>query len=164
MDISKWISWIKLPTRTLAGLCIVSAVLLFLDETALNAIGAKGFAAKYRAYLGLGFLVTLALTLVNWIAATWDFLYPYIAEAHQIRHGKKALKQLTPEEKKLLSGYIHNQTRSQTLKVQSGVVNALVMQKILVRASSLGSVFGGFDYNIQPWAWEYLNENPELLD
>jgi hypothetical protein len=46
---------------------------------------------------------------------------------------------------------------------QNGTVNALQKERIIIRGSSLGSITG-FDYIIQPWAWEYLNKHPELLD
>lgn len=28
----------------------------------------------------------------------------------------------------------------------------------------MGSVLEGFAYNLQPWARDYLNDNPQLLD
>ena len=36
-------------------------------------------------------------------------------------------------------------------------------ERVLLCASSLGPSFDHFAYNIQPWAWEYLNKNPKLL-
>ena len=54
MDLSKWFNWIKLPTKTLSGLCIVFAILLFSSGTPLNNFGLKFLVTKYRAYLGVG--------------------------------------------------------------------------------------------------------------
>ena len=163
MDLSKWLDWIKLPTKTLAGLCIVFAILIFSNGNTLDKFGLKSLVDQYRAYLGVGFLVTLALTIVNSIAAIWKFIYPWIAQAYWIRIGKKRLRSLTPTEKKILGYYIRNQIRSQNLPIQNGTVNALQKERIIVRGSSLGSI-SGFDYIIQPWAWDYLNKKPELLD
>ena len=163
MDLSKWIDWIKLPTKTLAGLCIVFAILIFSSEAMLDNFGLKSLVTEYRAYLGVGFLVTLALTLVNSISAIWKFIYPWITEAYLISIGKKRLQSLTPTEKQILRYYIQNQNRSQNLPIQDGTVNALQKEKIIIRGSSLGSLHG-FDYIIQPWAWEFLNKHPELLD
>jgi hypothetical protein len=87
MDLSKWLDWIKLPTKTLAGLCIVFAILIFSSKATLDNFGLKSLVTEYRAYLGVGFLVTLALTLVNSIAAIWKFIYPWIAEAYCISIG-----------------------------------------------------------------------------
>lgn len=163
MDLSKWLDSIKLPTKTLAGLCIVFAILIFSSESTLDKFGLKALVSEYRAYSGVGFLVTLALTLVNSITAIWKFIYPWIAQAYLINIGKKRLKSLTQKEKHILGYYIHNQTRSQNLPIQDGTVNAMQKEKIIIRGSSLGSLYG-FDYIIQPWAWEYLNEHPDLLD
>ena len=163
MDFTKWLDWVKLPTKTLAGLCVVFAILIFSGEPTLEKFGLKSFVSEYRAYFGVGFLVTLALTLVNSVAAVWKFIYPWIAEAYWINIGKKRLKALTPEEKRILGHYIHNQTRSQNLRIQDGTVNALQRERIIIRGSSLGSLHG-FDFVIQPWAWEYLNKHPDLLE
>jgi hypothetical protein len=162
MDPSRWLDWIKLPTKTLAALCIVCAVLIFSSEGTLGNFGLKTFVEEYRAYLGGGFLGTLALTAVNSLSAVWKFIYPWIAEAYWIRLGRKRLQSLNPTEKEILRYYIQNQTRSQTLPIQNGTVSALHKEKIIIRGSSLGSLHG-FDFIIQPWAWEYLNEHPELV-
>jgi len=163
MDPSKWFEWVKLPTKTLAALCIVFGVLVFSGDAALEKFGLEKLVQEYRAYFGVGFLLTLALTVVNSLAAVWKFIYPWIAEAHWIRHGRKRLQSLNPTEKQILRYYIQNQTRSQSLPFQDGTVNSLQREKIIIRGSSLGSI-RGFDYIIQPWAWEYLNKCPELLD
>lgn len=163
MDPSRWLDWIKLPTKTLAALCIVFGVMVFSGDAALENFGLEAFVEEYRAYLGVGFLATLALTAVNSLAAVWKFIYPWIAEAYWIRLGRKRLQSLTPTETEILRYYIENQTRSQSLRIQDGTVNALQREKIIIRGSSLGSLHG-FDFIIQPWAWEYLNEHPEFLD
>lgn len=163
MNPSKLLDWIKLPTKTLAALCIVSGILIFSGEGTLDNFGLKVLVSEYRAYLGVAFLLTLALTLVNSISAAWKFIYPWIAEAYWIRAGRKRLQNLNPTEKQILSYYIQNQTRSQNLPIQNGTVSALQKEKIIIRGSSLGTMHG-FDYIMQPWAWEYLNEHPELLE
>ena len=163
MDPSRWLDWIKLPTKTLAALCIVFGVMIFSNDAALENFGLKAFVEEYRAYLGVGFLVTLTLIVVNSLAAVWKFIYPWIAQAYWVRLGRKRLQCLNPTEKDILRYYIQNQTRSQSLQIQDGTVNALQRDKIIIRGSSLGSLYG-FDFIIQPWAWEYLNEHPELLD
>lgn len=163
MDLNSWLAWIKLPTKTIMSLCIVFAIMIFSSSYILNALGLETFVAEYRAYLGAGFLVTLALTLVNSVATIWKFIYPWIVEAYCISIGKKRLQSLTPIEKQILGYYIQNQTRSQNLPIQDGTVIALQKEKIIIRGSSLGSLHG-FDYIIQPWAWEYLNKHSGLLN
>ena len=163
MDLGKWLDWLKLPTKTLTGLCIVFGVLIFSTDVLLDKFGLKVIVDEYRAYLGVAFLATLALILVNTVAAIWKFIYPWIVQGYNIKIGRKRLQSLNPTEKQILSYYIHNQTRSQNLPIQNGTVNGLERELIIFRGSSLGSM-RGFDYIIQPWAWEYLNQHPELLE
>jgi hypothetical protein len=47
--------------------------------------------------------------------------------------------------------------------MHDGMVGGLQAERIIYRASSLGQSFDYFAYNIQPWAWEYLNKNRKLL-
>jgi len=159
---NKWLDWLKLPTKTLFCLCIVFAVMIFSNDSVLERFGLKVITTEYRAYLGVGFLVTFSLVIVNIVASIWKFIYPWIVQSYNIRIGKKRLQQLTPNEKQILKYYIQNQTRSQMLPIQDGTVNALQKEKIIIRGSSLGSIHG-FDYIMQPWAWEYLNKKHELL-
>jgi hypothetical protein len=60
MDMSKWLEWIKLPTKTLAGLCIVFAIMIFSSDGALDRLGLASVVTEYRPYLGVGFLVSLS--------------------------------------------------------------------------------------------------------
>ena len=126
-------------------------------------VGLTDLVETYRDYIGGIFLVTLALLVVNAAAAACDFFKPWVVQAYLIWQGKKRLRVLTPEEKEILFYYIQNQTRSQKLDIKSGTVNGLQRDKIILRGSSLGT-YSGFDFLIQPWAWEYLNIHPELLE
>ena len=162
MEPTGWLDTLRLPTKTLTALCLVCGLLLFSPVEIVKQLGLSGVVSEYRPSIGIGFLVTLALVIVNGSAAAWHFVYPWIAQAYWIRIGKRRLNNLTPEEKEILSIYIEGQTRSQTLSVQSGTVSALQREHIILRGSPLGTLYG-FDYIIQPWAWEYLNEHPELL-
>jgi hypothetical protein len=161
-DVTKLIEGLKLPTKPVAALCIASAFLLFSTENLLKVFGLADFVASYRPILGALFVVTFSLLVVSAFAAFFTFINPWFVEAYLVRRGKKRLRALNPEEKALLSHYINKQTRSQTLDIKSGTVNALEHEKIILRGSSVGT-YEGFDYIIQPWAWEYLNANPHLL-
>lgn len=163
MDISRVADWLKLPTKTLAALCFVAAILLFSSTEFLSTVGLADLVETYRGYVGGVFLITLSLVFVNAAAATWTFFRPWVVQAYLIWQGKKRLQSLTPDEKAILAYYIQNQTRSQSLDIKSGTVNALQRDKIILRGSNLGTYFG-FDFVIQPWAWEHLNNHPELLE
>lgn len=82
---------------------------------------------------------------------------------------KDSLQRLSAEEKAYLRGYILDNTKTQYFEVTDGVVQGLVAAKILYRSASITGRYSKsyipmIAYNIQPWAWEYLNKHPELLD
>lgn len=161
-DPSKLLDWVKLPTKTLVALSIATAILLFSPVATLRTIGLDVFVGSYRPFIGALFIGALSLSAVSGLGALLTFINPWLVEAYWVRTGRKRLQRLNPEEKELLNHYIRNQTRSQRLPLQSGTVAALVHDKVIVRGSNVGNIYG-FDYIIQPWAWEYLNENPHLL-
>jgi len=163
MDLTRLFEWVRLPTKTLTAICVAAGILLFANENLLDTLALRELVESIRAYIGVVFLVSLALFVVNSAGAILKFVKPWFVQAYWIRQGKKRLQMLTPEEKEILRFYIDNQTRSQRLDIKSGTVNALQREKIIVRGSNLGS-FWGFDFIIQPWAWEHLNGNPHLLD
>lgn len=118
---------------------------------------------KYRnegkPYFGAILLLCIALTIASGIGSAGRKINDY----HFWKARKKRLHRLSAEEKQILRAYIERQTRSLNLDVMSGVVNGLEQETIIYRASSLGHLMAGFAYNIQPWAWDYLNEHRDLL-
>jgi hypothetical protein len=62
-----------------------------------------------------------------------------------------------------LRGYIEDGTRTQDLPMHDGVVGGLQAERIIFRATVLSRGWDEFAYNIQPWAWEYLNKHRKLL-
>lgn len=165
IDPSKLIEGLKLPAKTLLALCIAAGLLLFPPDNFLKTLGLDALVNANRPYIGTLFVVTLCLLTVSVLAAFAEFVKPWVTQALWIKQHVKRLRSLTPEEKAILAYYIENQTRSQALDYRSGTVNALVSERIIVRGSNVGYPGGfNFAYIIQPWAWEYLNENVSLLE
>jgi len=79
------------------------------------------------------------------------------------RRGRERLRNLTAEERELLAKYVDGGTRSQDLDIRDGVVQGLADAGILYRSASVSKFYTSFAHNIQPWAWDYLTENPALL-
>lgn len=162
-ELGSIVAGLKLPTKTIVAICIATAILLFADDVTLGRFGLSTFVAEYRTHIGTTFVVSFCIVLTTFVFAVVGFVSPWVTQAIWVRQHKGRLHRLSPDEKEILSIYIHGQTRSQILPMQDGTVNGLVVEKIIFRSSNLGSI-NGFAYNIQPWAWEYLNKNPHLLD
>jgi hypothetical protein len=73
------------------------------------------------------------------------------------------LNNLSLEEKAVLASYIAHNTKTIHLGMNSGLAGGLEAAGIIFRSSNIGSMGTGIAYNIQPWAWDYLREHPELL-
>ena len=162
MDVSKFVEWIKLSPKYLFPILIVLGFVLFAPADILDVFGLSSIVSQYRPYLGAAFLVTAALLLANMLGAWYGWIKRRYVRSKNIKRGRRRLRSLTDAEKEILRGYIHNKTRSQYLWVTDGVVRGLEAEKIIYRASEVGSL-DEWAYNIQPWAWNYLNAHPELL-
>jgi hypothetical protein len=141
-----------------------SAFLLFLPDSILTKFGFLNFRNDYRLAIGLVFLLTVSFILSNVV----NFFRGKIKDYWCVRAYKNYiisyLKELTPPEKAVLKKFIFNDTQSQNLDIMSGVTKGLEAKKIIVRAANVGSLFGGFAFNIQPLAYEYLKDNKHLLE
>jgi len=73
------------------------------------------------------------------------------------------LSSLTEGEKQILRYYFAKDTRANTLKIDDGVVQGLVANRIIYRSASMGSILDGFAHNITDAAWNYICANPEVL-
>ena len=163
VDISKLVDWVKLSPRYLLPLSLFTGFVLFAPKKWLVVFGLVGFVADYRPWFGVAFLLSTALLLSAAFTALYGWAKAKREEATSLRSRRERLHHLSEPEKEILRGYIEGETRTQYLSMTDGVVGGLVAERILFRASSLGQSFDYFAYNIQPWAWEYLNEHRKLL-
>jgi len=163
VDFSKIVDWIKLSPRHYFAVLLASGSLLFLPDNALGVLGLVQLRATYRGWIGSLFVLSAALLLSHPLAAWGGRIGAWLSEKEFVRVSRKRLLQLTPVEKKILRGFVAENTRTQTLNFMDGVVSGLESAHIIYRASNAGTMDGSFAYNMQPWAWEQLKNKPELL-
>jgi hypothetical protein len=153
---------LKQPLRYSIALGIVAAIALFAPDSIVNQMGLLKLRDESKPYLGGLLLFCIAITIASGIGfAVGKYNYYRFLLA-----GKKRLHRLTIQEKQILRGYIEGQTRSLYLDFTSGIVKGLEAEFIIYRVSSVNNPMAGltaFAYNIQPWAWDYLNEHRDLL-
>jgi hypothetical protein len=147
----------------LLPLSLFTGFVLFATQRWLSVFGIAGLVSDYRPWFGMAFLLSTALLLSAAIMAVWGVVKRKRAESKFLPERQERLHHLSEPEKKLLRGYVEGKTRTQYHPMSDGVVGGLEAERVLFRASSLGQSFDHFAYNIQPWAWEYLNKNPKLL-
>lgn len=150
----------KIPAAFLVAIVTVLGLILFLPDDYAKIVAVDGFRNGYRVYLGPAFLLTLSFCVAR--------IFIFIMQGHTQRQARKkrqqTLHKLTPEEKGYLVPYIEGQQNSVYVGMEDGVMSGLRAKGITYLAANMGDVLNGFAFNLQPWAREYLESNPHLLD
>lgn len=118
--------------------------------------------ANYRFYFGLVFLLSTVLLVSSGLVAVLTLVLDLGLDWLAVRLGRRKLHHLSEPEKQVLRGYVYKRTPTQYLSMADGVVGGLENARIIYMSSNVGNMMS-WAYNIQPWAWEYLNSHPELL-
>lgn len=150
----------KIPAAFLVAIITVLALILFLPEEYAKTVAVDGFRTEYRVYLGPVFLLTLSFCA----ARIFTFFMRGVSERKALKKRQELLRNLTPEEKGYLVPYIEGKQSSVYVGMDDGVMASLRAKGITYLAANMGNVLNGFAFNLQPWARQYLENNPELLD
>ena len=150
----------KIPAAFLVAIVTVLGLILFLPEEYAKVVAVDGFRNEYRVFLGPAFLLTLSFC----VARVFVFLMQGVAEKKALKRRRESLHNLTPEEKGYLIPYIEGQQNSIYVGMDDGVMSGLRAKGITYLAANMGDLLNGFAFNLQSWAREYLESNPNLLD
>jgi Super-infection exclusion protein B len=154
-----WIKWLK---PQVVGIVFVGSALLILMPdswlSGLGGLGLVGFRRTNRTWIGLAFLVSIACLIVYALPTGYAFLKRDLLN----RYARQRLHKLTPDEKTILRGYIDGETRTQYFNRTNGIVLGLVAEGILFLPTNMGQL-ERFPFNIQSWAWDYLDKHRDLL-
>ena len=113
---------------------------------------------------GMAFTICFVVVFLRIISIPLSIIWEHTSQWFWIKFKSiPHLKQLTNDEKNILNGYIGKGTKTQRLPLGSGVVGELESKFIIRKGSSYSSSNDHWHYNIQPWAWEYLNKHKGLL-
>ncbi len=164
MDWSQLINWLKISNTHLFAIVIGCSILLFAPNTFIQKLGLSGIRNSYQLVISALFLIAISILGARGCVAIIQWIKKRITWRKNLKKRQQRLHSLTPEEKKILRDYIYGNTRTQTLLIQDGVAQGLASETIIYRIASVGDMLDGFAFNIQPWAWEYLNKNKELLE
>lgn len=143
---------------------IISAVLLFSPGSYLTILGIADIVDKIRSWLGFAFLVSSALLFTIFLFWMKDLLAKKLKGRRELKYARENLRRLSGDEKRFLSDYIIQRNITQNASIGNGVANSLVHKGIIYQPSTVGHLITGIAFNLQPWAHEELNKQPELLE
>lgn len=155
---------ITLPLKYLIALFLVLVILLFSPKDFMIKIGIVTLVNSYRTYIGLAFLLVMLLIFTHISDYILKILRSRYIYSSLVRKGKKRLRNLTDSEKEILRRFIEKGTKSVYLSMNNGNVASLCEDKIIYRSCGVSRSYLDFAYNLNEWAWEYLNKNKWLLD
>jgi hypothetical protein len=154
----------KLAPRYLVSITAIAAIFLFAPENTLKAIGGFEFAKSYRQWIGIAFIGSGVLFLVDRCIAIFGWIRHGVAMQKHTKAMLKRLHSLREDEKQILRFYVAKQTKTNVLRIEDGIVQGLESTGIIYRATGIGHVLHGFAYNIDDRVWEYLNKHQRLLN
>lgn len=162
MDPSRFLEALKLGAVPLFAVVIATSLALFSPAWLLATLGMEDLKGL-RPWIGSAWVLALALLVAQGIAKGLPRIRKKWLHRKAMGFRRKYLDSLTPEEQAILAVYISQNTRTQSLPFNNGVVSGLEEVGVIYRAASVSEFAENFAFNIQPWAWDYLRGHPELL-
>jgi hypothetical protein len=162
--IDQIIQALKLAPRYLVAIGIFCGVLLFIDEPLSKSLGVFKITQDYRPWIGFAFIASISLVIIEGGIKTYRGIKNFV---HKTRFKKsliQSLHSLTEDEKQILRYYYAKKSKTNTLRIDDGIVNTLGSKGIIYRSASNGTLLEGFSHNINELVWDYMHENPEILD
>ena len=155
----------------IVGIGIGCAIILFGSDDTIIHIGLSEFRDTYRSSIGGALVFSIAITTAHIVFRIAKYLQQFAGSLASKQKGKEtlanwqaSLHSITSDEKAYLADYILRGETTQYFPMEDGVVGSLRSKKIIYIASNLGSFVDGWAFNIQPWARDYLELHPELLE
>lgn len=159
--ISEFLSAInRVPVLLLVALGAADAFILFIPEPLAAILAVDEFRKTYRIYLGPGLVVVGAWLLARLLATVATPL----KQRRNLRNLQNSLATLTAQEKGYLAEFMETGRTTILVPLEDGIIGSLVARKIAYRASNVFDVVEGVPYSLQPWARQYLQANPHVLE
>jgi hypothetical protein len=154
----KHLSW-----RWVFALCGATAVFLFCPPAYLIRFGLFDFRQKYFVWFVVTFVLTFFFLWTYPLGWLKDKTVQFLQWKTVLRQGKEVLRDLSPDEKALLSRFVRAKGSVLNLDITDGTVGVLSANGFIFQASKVGYMHRGFPYKIQPWVFKYLKNHPECL-
>ncbi|MDQ0090531.1 hypothetical protein J2T12_003954 [Paenibacillus anaericanus] len=158
---------LNLPTTIMIALSLSSGIVLFSPESILKKMYMIDFRNEYGFVLGLVFIISLSILIVNLIYQTSKSISGKRARVNFYATAKIRLSKLNDYQKAIVYLLFSQDNRTFNLPLHDGAVLELNEKMIIGRATSTYFVEdlnnAVFPYLLQPWVSEALSDNTDLL-
>ena len=119
---------------------------------------------EYALWVGFGLLISGATLLASTLGFVAKQLQPLIRDQLFIYSNRHLLHQLLEEEKAILRQFIADGCTGVYYPLYNPTIGLLENKRVVSRTSNVSAPGGAFPFVLQPWAREYLEKHPELLN
>ena len=156
------LEWLKDPAKYLVPIAITCATLIVLPPAAIESLGLTAISKEYKPHFSIVLLFCTSVVVWGGVRFTWGWVWKKYRAHQHVGNARKRLCTLTEDEKRVLRGYIQEKTKTRVFDIFDGVVGGLENLGVLHKSTGIGQA-PHMAYNIDEWAWHYLNEHPETL-
>lgn len=157
----------KFNLKEIVGIIFVASLLImFVPESIALSLKISQFRKEFQIYLTICIVLTSSYYLYSTIKFIGRMIYIFIF--NDKRTAIKYLKEnISPDEMRLLVQTFYDDSDHRfkstgMINIFDGRIVPLESNKIIYRASELGSLHEGFSYNLEPNALKFLNN--ELMN
>lgn len=154
----------KVPLWLWAAVTLMSGGILFLPAGWIDVLGLLELRSEHRAWFGGAFVLGASALTIKFLIAAYTAASRKVSEWRVAKVRLKQLGRLSPKEKGVLQRYLDQKTKTQYLHVGDGIATSLEASQIIYRAATVSHAGLEFAFNLQPWAWDYLQNHPEVLE
>ena len=129
--VSKIFEIIKSPKLVLWIFLVASALVFFPDKW-LDSLKLQPFAQKYQLYLGIIWLASFSLLIIESVMALWGVIWRRWKAKKRKKQVSAAMQALDIHEKALLREFILKDKNTLNLPIQEPVVSGLLSKEVLV--------------------------------
>lgn len=158
---------LTLPNTIMAALALASGILLFSPTSLLDKMFMLDFRDKYGFIIGIVFIVSISILIVNLIYKTAKSISNANAKRNFYANAEKRLQKLNYYQKTILYALYQEDNYTLALPLHDGAVLELEQNYMIGKATSQYMVSdlnkALFPYLLQPWVSDELNNKPDLL-
>lgn len=131
----------KLPAKFFILFAVVSGFILFAPQDLLNTIKITKFNILYGEYIGLVFVTSTSLVVINFLIWLQKFVSNQISNFKYRKEYSKNLKRLDYKERSVIREFLLQNQSSIEMPLDDVIVNGLISKNILRINRQLGSAF-----------------------